>query len=134
MATDTSNDRIAAVLERLAENQPVQEIGYAHPKFQEGLRKAGYFHEFAKPVYQNGKASPATCLSLDLIAKTNKLRDGKYLGGVVTVAHDQSGATHLLYKTATADDRMRNIGLFSSFEDLIDKITAEMPAAVSPAS
>lgn len=127
-----AEDRLALAFEKLVENQPVPEMGYAHPRFQQSLQDRGYFREFAHPVYQNGKTAPATCLPQALIDKTNALRPGKYLGGHVTVAHDAKGGIHLLYKTATADDRMKNMTLFLSFEDLIDKITAEASLA-SPA-
>jgi len=128
MPQDVTGDRIAAVLERLADNQPPQEIGYAHPKYQQHLKDAGYFAEFPKPVYQNGYEAPAQGVSAETIRKTAALKDGTYISGRVTVAHDQKGGIHLLYKNSTPDDRMRNKDLFSSFDDLINKITAEMQA------
>jgi len=123
-------ERLVTAYERLADHQPVDHIGYAHPKFQADLLARGYFREFAHPVYQNGKDVPATCLSVELVNKVNGLKAGKYFGGRVTVAHDTRGGIHLSYKNASPDDRMRNQGLFSSFEDLVDKIIAESSAVV----
>jgi hypothetical protein len=128
-----TEERMALAFERLADNQPQLEIGYAHPKFQQRLRDEGYFDEFVRPVYQNGYECPAQGLSKALIAKTSALRPGRYLGGQVSVSHDTRGGIHLSYKNGTADDRMRNLTLFSSFEDLVNKITAESAPAVMSA-
>ena len=56
------------------------------------------------------------------------------LGGSVTVAHDQHGHIHLLYKSASVEDRMRFASKVSSFEDMVQKIWAEMQPATSSAS
>lgn len=122
-------ERIAAVLEQLAENAPVQEIGYGHPKFQQQLRDSGYFDEFAAPVYQNGREAVARGLKKETIERAPKLRPGKYLGGVVEVLHDNRGRVHLTYKNSNVTDRMKFQTIVSSFDDLIDKIWTEMHAA-----
>jgi hypothetical protein len=123
------NERIAAVLEQLAENAPVQEIGYGHPKFQQQLRDAGYFDAFAVPVFQNGREAVARGLKKDTIERAPKLRAGKYLGGAVEVARDNRDRVHLIYKSSTPEDRMKFQAIVSSFDDMVEKIWAEMHAA-----
>lgn len=126
---DDASDRIAAVLEQLAANAPVQEIGYGHPKYQERLRSEGFMDEFAAPVYQNGKEAQARGLKPETIEHAPKLRAGKYLGGKVEVARDNRDRVHLLYKYSKVEDRMRFQTIVSSFDDLIAKIWTEMHAA-----
>lgn len=126
---DSTNDRIAAVLEQLAANAPVQEIGYGHPKFQERLRNEGFFDEFALPVFQNGKEAQARGLKPETLERAPKLRPGKYLGGKVEVMRDSRDRVHLFYKNSKVEDRMRFQQLVSSFDDLIDKLWAEMHAS-----
>ncbi len=123
------NDRIADVLERLADNAPVQEIGYGHPKYQERLREEGFFTEFAAPVYQNGREAAARGLKPETIDRAPKLRQGKYIGGRVEVVKDQRDRVHLLYKCNTPEERMKFQAVVSSFDDLVEKIWTEMHAA-----
>lgn len=128
--TPDPNERIAAVLEQLANNAPIVEIGYGHPKFQEQLRKEGFFTQFAKPVFQNGKEAQARGLTPETIERAPKLRPGKYLGGKVEVLLDNRDRVHLLYKSANLQERMDFAKIAPSFDDLIAKIWAEMhPAA-----
>jgi len=124
-----TNDRIASVLEQLAAQAPVQEIGYGHPKFQDRLREEGFMDAFAAPVYQNGKEAVARGLTPETIARAPQLKPGTYLGGKVEVAHDHHGRVHLRYPHAKVTDRMRFQAVASSFDDLVGKIWAEMHAA-----
>jgi len=129
--TDTpdTNDRIAAVLEQLAANAPIPEIGYGHPKYQDRLRDEGFMTDFATPVYQNGKEAQARGLKPETIERAPKLRAGKYLGGKVEVARDNRDRVHLLYPHAKVEDRMRFQAIVKDFDELIDKIWTEMHAA-----
>ncbi|HYE17084.1 MAG TPA: hypothetical protein VEA69_01450 [Tepidisphaeraceae bacterium] len=127
--TPDTNERIAAVLEQLAANAPVQEIGYGHPKFQERLRAEGFFDEFAKPVYQNGLKAEARGLKPETIERAPKLRAGRYLGGKVEVVTDARGGVHLRYANSKVQDRMRFQQLVRDFDDLIDRIWNEMQVA-----
>ena len=142
MPQDAMTDRLATAVEEmsrtqtlLAENQqrmldaqPPAEMGFAHPKYQERLRAEGFFTEFKHPVYQNDKACPAQGVPQATIELVDKLREGRYIGGRVEVKRGAKGSVHLHYPSGTPDDRMRNNGLFRTFEELIDKITAEMQA------
>ena len=104
-----NDDRIASVLERLADQAPVPEIGYGHPKFQARLRAEGVFDEFAVPVYQNGKEAQARGLKPETLLGVADLKAGVYqvLGGKVEVARDQKNRVHLLYAHAKIEDRMK---------------------------
>lgn len=123
------DDRIAQVLERLADQAPVQEIGYGHPKFQERLRAEGFMDEFSVPVYQNGREAQARGLKPETIAHAAALKPGKYLGGKVEVAVDPKGRVHLFYPHAKIEDRMRFQSVAPDFDTLIAKLWAEQPAA-----
>ncbi len=128
---DTTNDRIAAVLEQLAANAPVQEIGYGHPKYQERLKAEGFMDAFAAPVFQNGREAQARGLKPDTIERAPKLRAGKYLGGKVEVALDNRNRVHLIYKSSDVTDRMRMQSWAPSFDVLIEKIWTEMQATAA---
>lgn len=123
------NDRIAAVLEQLAANAPVQDIGYGHPKYQERLREEGFFITLAKKVFQNGREVEPRGLKPETIDHVVLLAPGKYIGGAVTVAHDQKGQIHLIYKSQTPEDRMRFQQVVQNFDDMVAKIWAEMHPA-----
>ena len=123
---DQTNERIAAVLEQLAANAPIVEIGYGHPKYQERLREEGFMTDFAAPVFQNGHQAQARGLKPDTIAHAPQLRPGKYLGGHVEVNRDGRDRVHLSYRHAKVEDRMRFQNVAKDFDDLIAKIWAEM--------
>lgn len=130
MATQTdTNDRIAAVLEQLAANAPVPEIGYGHPKYQARLQEEGVFAQFATPVYQNGFEAQARGLKPETIERAPKLKEGKYLGGRVEVLHDQRGRVHIRYPHAKVGDRMRMQALVRDFDDLVAQVWAEQSAS-----
>ena len=129
--TPDTTDRIAAVLELLAANAPVQEIGYGHPAFQQRLRDEGFMAAFAAPVYQNGREAQARGLTPETVERAPQLTPGTYLGGKVEVARDSRGRVHLLYPHAKVEDRMRMEQLLrgDGFDGLIDRIWQEMHAA-----
>lgn len=129
--TPDFNERVVAVLEQLAENAPVQEIGYGHPKYQERLKAEGFMDEFASEVFQNGKKAQARGLKPDTIEHAPQLKPGKYLGGKVEVFRDNRDRVHLSYASARIEDRMRLEQLLKGegFDGLIARIWAEMHAA-----
>ena len=122
------DDRIATVLEQLAAQAPVQEIGYGHPKYQERLKAEGFMDDFAVPVYQNGKEAQARGLKPETIQHAAELRAGKYLGGKVEVARDTKNRVHLLYAHAKVEDRMRSLAWAPDFDTLVASIWSEMTA------
>ena len=119
------------MLEQLAANAPVQEIGFGHPKYQERLKAEGFFDDFATPVFQNGKQAQARGLKPETIERAPQLRPGKYLGGQVEVIRDNRDRVHLLYKNSKVTDRMKFDQLLKGegFDGLIDRIWREMHAA-----
>lgn len=128
---DTKDDRLVAILEQLAANAPVQEIGYGHPKYQERLRAEGCFDDFSAPVFQNGREAQARGLKPETIERAPQLRPGKYLGGKVEVLRDNRDRVHLSYKSADVTDRMRFQSVVANFDDLIQKIWDEMHVAAA---
>lgn len=127
--TPDFNERVVAVLEQLAENAPVQEIGFGHPKYQDRLRAEGFMDEFATDVFQNGKKAQARGLKPETIEHAPQLKPGKYLGGKVEVFRDNRDRVHLMYASARIEDRMRFQSVVKDFDDLIAKIWAEMHVA-----
>src|SRR5574341_767360 len=129
--TPDVTDRIAAVLEKLAENTPVKEIGFGHPEYQQRLRDEGFYTAFAAPVFQNGREAQARGLKPETIERAPKLKAGKYLGGKVEVVRDNRDLVHLLYKNAKVEDRMRFQAIVRDFDDLIEKLWNEQAAAAA---
>lgn len=129
--TPSHDDRLAAVLEQLAANAPVQEIGYGHPKYQERLRAEGFMDEFSAPVFQNGKQAQARGLKPETVARAPQLRPGKYLGGKIEVVRDHRDRVHLSYKNKTVRDviALENVLKGEGFDKMIDLIWTEMHAA-----
>jgi len=130
-------DRLADAMQLLAvnqglllANQPQKQLGFGDPEFQTMLRERGYYREFAKPLYQNTMLSPADMVPVDIVAKVNALKPGKYLGGRVTVRVEDKHI-QLVYPTATPDDRMTNAQYWRTFDELIEKITAEAGTSVA---
>jgi hypothetical protein len=122
-------DRMADILEQLQKNAPPNEPGFGHPDYQARLREEGFFADFAKPVYQNGKEAQARGLKPETIDRAPKLRPGKYLGGVVEVAKDHRDRIHLMYASVRERDRLNFAQKVRNFDDLIDQIWTEMHAA-----
>jgi hypothetical protein len=122
-------ERMTDILEQLQKNAPPNEPGFGHPEYQKRLREEGFFDEFAKPVYQNGKEAQARGLKPETIERAPKLRPGKYLGGLVEVAKDHRDRIHLMYASVRERDRLIFAGKVRDFDDLIDKIWTEMHAA-----
>jgi hypothetical protein len=127
-------DRLADAMQLLATNQglllanqPKREMTFGDPEFQQLLKDRGYYREFAKPLYQNTFLSPADCVPVDIVNKVNALKPGKYLGGRVTVRVEDKHI-QLVYPTATPDDRMTNAQYWRTFDELIERITAEAAA------
>lgn len=122
-------ERMTDILEQLQKNAPPNEPGFGHPDFQARLREEGFFDEFAKPVYQNGKEAQARGLKPETIERAPKLKPGRYLGGLVDVAKDHRERVHLLYAYVRDRDRMIFEKKVRDFDDLIDQIWTEMHAA-----
>jgi len=136
--TEEFNERIIDVLEQLADNAPVQEISYGHPKYQERLRQEGIFTEFSAKVFQNSREAQARGLRPETIERAPQLRAGQYLNGKVGVTRGQNGAVNLSYAHANVEDRIRFESLvaprakdWTQFDELIDKLWTEMHAPVA---
>ena len=143
MATETSAmDRIASVLERLAEErgsnaalvealkeiQPKEEIGYGHPEFQARLRAEGFMDEWAVPVFQNGRAANPRNIPEHLRLNVALIPAGKYVGGTVEVTRGGKDEVYLHYKSQTIEDRMTFSTKFPTFERLLETLLAEVSA------
>lgn len=131
MPEGTSNsvlERMTDILEQLQRNAPPNEPGFGHPEYQRRLREEGFFDEFARPVWQNGRKAEARGLKRETIERAPQLRAGKYLGGMVEVAIDRHGQVNLLYAYNRERDRMNFNMRVRDFDDLIEKIWTEMQA------
>lgn len=129
-----TNVQIAQALDQLVKQAPPEDIGYAHPKYQQRLRDEGVFTVFAAPVFQNGKEAQARGLKADTVERAPKIRPGVYLGGRVEVVRTARGGVNLIYRSARPDDRTKFGKLVVDFDDLIEKLWAEMQAKPAPAA
>ena len=124
-----SQEAMAAILARLQENQPRKEIGFGDPEYQQRLRDEGYFDDFERPVFQNGRQMEARGLTAETRSRLVRLVPGKYLGGKIEVVLDSRNQRHLIYKSATPEDRMAfAITVGSDMNDIVTKMWAEKPA------
>ena len=122
-------ERMTDILEQLQRNAPPNEPGFGHPEFQRRLREEGFFDEFAKPVYQNGKEAQARGLKKETIERAPQLRPGTYANGLIEVAKDHRGRVHLIYKYTRERDRSLFNQRFRDFDEMIQAIWDEMQAA-----
>ena len=121
--------RLADLMERQEANAPRREITLGDPEYQERLRKEGFFTKLEKPAFQNGREVQARGLPEKTIHRLARLKTGSYIGGKVRVMVDAKEQVHLSYKSATPEDRMRfALDVAPTFEVLVDKVWAEMPA------
>lgn len=123
---------IAPLAQGIASLAPKPEMKEGDPAYTEYLKAQGLFDVFEKPVYQNGYEAEARGLSEEVRTRVCRLRPGQYLKRRVTVEVD-GRSVHLKYPTKREDDRMINMGLWSSFSDLVNKIWDEMHQPVAAA-
>lgn len=100
--------------------------------FEEYVRRPGKLEPVLdRPTFQNGQPIQIKGCSKDTLKHVNGLRPGKYISDVVTVTVKgtaPSQEVHITYPCASNDDRLRYNSLFSSFSDLVQKISQEQKA------
>lgn len=127
----TQQTKMADALALLQANQMPREIKEGDPEYTERLKAEGFYDEFPHPVIQNGYEAQARGLSKEVRERAGNLKTGRYLGGRVTVDVDSRGAVHIKYPNSKVDDRFKNLALWMDFEDLVNKIWAEMSAVAA---
>jgi hypothetical protein len=126
---------LAEAMRMLAENQrimleqqPKRVIEEGSPEYRDRLVKEGFFDEFPKPVYQNGKKAVARGLPVETRERAANLTPGEYTVGKVkvTVERTPDDGIHLKYKSKTPDDRMAYASAWMDLPDLVNKLWAQM--------
>lgn len=120
-----SANRQTELMEMLAANQPRKRKTHGEV-LVEMTRK-----QFKYPLFQNGIQAQARGLSDDTIRKAATLASGRYLNDIVEVVRtgrDKDQRIFLVYDNRTIDKKMMLQRHFTSFSDLIDKLTKEMAA------
>ena len=89
------------------------------------------FLDLKRPVLQHGQPIQIRGASADTIKHLNELEPGDYIGGRVQVRVAGQAPHEKVFINYPADsvtDRMHNQTLFSSFSDLVKKISEEQKA------
>ena len=118
---------LAAAIAGLA---PKPDLKEGDPEYVERQRAEGWFDDFfGKTILQNAYEAQARGESEQTRRRASELKPGKYLKGRVTV--DVNGDVIRLLYPVSGDNLMKNMALWSSFGDLVDKIWNEMHATVA---
>lgn len=122
---------ISAALGQLQQQAPKKELTFGDAEYQDRLRAEGFYKTLVAPAFQNGREIEPRILSDETIARLPKLAPGKYIKGHVEVAVDGRDRRHLIYKSATPEDRMRGQSLWRDLDDMVAQIWAEMPKSAT---
>jgi hypothetical protein len=125
----TSQEQQAETLEALRASQPPRDVSFGDTDYQARLKAETKV--FPRPVFQNGREANPAGESDATLAKIAELKPGKYIGGFVTIDETPKGGINFVYKNATPDQRMVQMGKFTSFADLVAKCHAEMQTTVA---
>ena len=136
-AVPSTEERLAAALEMLAQNQ--KQLAANQPKpvedsaAQLARRRANDpWYRLVRPVYQHGQPVQIKGCSDATVENLNNLVPGEYINKRVKVTvkgEAPNEQVHINYPIETAGERMKNAGLFSSFSDLLQKIADEQKTA-----
>ena len=128
-----TNALASAIAQGIATIAPPRELKEGDPEYVARQRAEGWFDDFfGVTVYQNAFEAQARGLSEETRRRTSQLTAGTYLKGRVTVSVEANGSIVRLLYPVSGDNMMKNMRLWSSFEDLITQLWAEMhPEAVS---
>ena len=130
----TAND-VAAIIGAVQDTAPIKKVTWAQMKttssFRTDHKKA---KKFTRSTYQNGIRLFEKLLFDTEIELLNTLPAGRFIDNtvIVTVVDGASGEAdqvHVDYPCASHDHRLRNAGLWNSFEDLLRKCHSEALAA-----
>lgn len=119
-----NQSQLAETLSMLQQNQRPREINFGDADYQAKLRAERV--EFPRPVFQGGREADPSGQSAETLAQIAALKPGKYLGGFVTIEPTANDGINFLYKNSTPDQRMTQMGKFSSFADLVAKCHQEL--------
>lgn len=126
MAASESNTLalLADILQGLRASQPPRVIGFGDSDYQEKLQRET--KAFKSLTLQNSIEANPEVVSQETIDLIPQLKAGRYLGGFVTVEkRDRDGAVNFRYSNKTPDQRMAQMRLFNSLDDLVAKIWME---------
>lgn len=120
---------LAAVFQTLVEQIKPKEFDYN--EFINRPENRDPAEQLTTPVLQHGHPIQIRGCSQDTIKHLNELVPGEYIGGRVKVTlkgQPPHQHFHIDYPWQTAQDRMHNHTLFTSFSDLVQKINQEQKA------
>ncbi len=134
MATIDTNALAAAIAAGIATLAPKRQIQEGDPEYVERQRAEGWFDVFGDEnhpvtVLQNAYEAQPRGLSAEVRYRAAHLTPGTYLKNRVRVTVENDGAIVRLSYPVKGDNMMINQSHWSSFEDLITKLWAEMHPA-----
>jgi hypothetical protein len=128
-----ANELATAMAQAIAGLAPKPELKEGDPEYVERQKAEGWFDDFfGVKVLQNAYEAQARGLSEETRRRTSQLKPGRYIktkqnpDGRVTVEVHKGGSEIRLLYPVSGDAMSINRDHWSSFEDLINKIWAEM--------
>lgn len=134
-ATIDTNALAAAIAAGIAQMAPKPEVKEGDPEYVARQQAEGWFDSFANgvTVYQNAYEAQARGLSAEVRERAAKLKPGSYIRNRVKVTVENDGAVVRLAYPVSGDNMLINRDYFASFEDMVNKIWAEMHSPVAAA-
>lgn len=136
----TVDDRLIAILERLADRQdqgPIAQIPLSKAKFQTPFNPSGerYTEELSRSTYLNGRRLTEMLLSPQEVALLNQLKPGKYHQNQWVViesdSNSEGSALYLYVPDKTQEQRIALKGAARNFVHLLEQILDEQRAIVA---
>ena len=129
VSTTQLADAFAAAMRQV---QPKVELKEGDPEYVERQRKEGWFDDFdgGVKVLQNAYEAQPRGLSEEVRFRAAHLKPGSYIKNRVKVTVENDGAIVRLSYPVKGDAMMMNQTYWTSFEDMIQKIWAEMHTPV----
>ena len=135
--TIDTNQLAAAIAAGIATIAPKPELKEGDPAYVARQRAEGWFDAFVNAdgrqvtVLQNAYEADPRGLPEETRLRAASLRPGSYIKNRVKVTVEHDGALVRLSYPVKGDEMMKNLQHWSSFEDMISKIWAEMSPVVN---
>jgi hypothetical protein len=136
MTIDTTQ-LAAAIAAGIATIAPKPEMKEGDPEYVAKQKAEGWYDFFTDDqgrqvtVLQNAYEAEPRGLPEDVRMRAARLRPGSYIKNRVKVTVERDGAIVRLSYPIKGDEGLKNMQHWSSFEDMISKIWAEMHPAVN---
>lgn len=140
-ATPTTGQLAEAVMalvqnqKTMLETQPVKRVPWSKFKTRSPFNPKGdKRRKLTRRCYQNGFPMNIRTVHDEEIALLNQLQEGRYINGMVRVVIAENGGNtdlHIIYKNASADDKLANAAEWRNLTELLKRCVQESSAVAS---